>query len=316
MGANPEMRVLVTGGSGFVGSHVCALLSSKGHVALSYDIGSAKAPDWLKASRTWQGAADVISGDILDTTLLAKTIRGFRPEVLIHLAALPGVAEAEQNPKPYQRINVEGVESVLQACAREGLSRIIHASSSSVYGHSVGQTNERHPLRPIGHYGQTKMLGEEVIRQASKRGGMHARILRPFTVIGPLGRPDMAPWMFAESILRGAMISLHAGARRDFTCVHDVAAAFVMAAEKPWVGLETYNIGGGSCQGAEALAARIAEKLGRPLRIRPVELPAHMPQETWADISHARLQLGWRPRVEFTAAVHEFAEWFRTSFPR
>ncbi len=305
------MRVFVTGGSGFVGSHVCALLISKGHEALSYDLGSAKAPDWLKDIRIRHGMSDVIIGDILDTKLLAKCIRDFRPDVLIHLAAMPGVAEAEQNPRPYLRVNVEGVESVLEACASEGLTQIIHASSSSVYGHSIGQINESHPLNPIGQYGQTKMMGEERIRLASKRGGIHARILRPFTIIGPLGRPDMAPWRFTETIMSGKMVKLHAGSGRDFTSVHDVAAAFVLAAEQPWDGCETYNIGASEYHTAAALAELLAKELGLPLRAEEAGLPSYMPKATWADSSSASRRIGWMPRVTFPAAVREFASWYR-----
>jgi len=311
----PEMRVLVTGGSGFVGAHVCALLTSKGHVALSYDQGSAKAPDWLKNIRTRHGMSDVIIGDILDTKLLAQSIRDFRAEVLIHLAAMPGVAEAEQNPGPYLRVNVEGVESVLEACASEGLARIVHASSSSVYGHSIGQINENHPLNPIGQYGQTKMMGEERIRLASKRGGMHARILRPFTVIGPLGRPDMAAWRFSESIMSGNRVRLHVGSGRDFTSVQDVATAFVLAAEQPWDGCETYNIGAGEYHTAAELAELLAKELGLPLHAEEAGLPLFMPKETWADSSSASQRIGWRPKVTFPAAVREFALWYQSNAP-
>ena len=309
------MRVLVTGGSGFVGAHVCALLTSKGHVALSYDQGSAKAPDWLKNIRTRHGMSDVIIGDILDTKLLAQSIRDFRAEVLIHLAAMPGVAEAEQNPGPYLRVNVEGVESVLEACASEGLARIVHASSSSVYGHSIGQINENHPLNPIGQYGQTKMMGEERIRLASKRGGMHARILRPFTVIGPLGRPDMAAWRFSESIMSGNRVRLHVGSGRDFTSVQDVATAFVLAAEQPWDGCETYNIGAGDYHTAAELAELLAKELGLPLHAEEAGLPLFMPKETWADSSSASRRIGWRPKVTFPAAVREFAHWYQLNAP-
>ena len=309
------MRVLVTGGSGFVGAHVCALLTSKGHVALSYDQGSAKAPDWLKNIRTRHGMSDVIIGDILDTKLLAQSIRDFRAEVLIHLAAMPGVAEAEQNPGPYLRVNVEGVESVLEACASEGLARIVHASSSSVYGHSIGQINENHPLNPIGQYGQTKMMGEERIRLASKRGGMHARILRPFTVIGPLGRPDMAAWRFSESIMSGNRVRLHVGSGRDFTSVQDVATAFVLAAEQPWDGCETYNIGAGEYHTAAELAELLAKELGLPLHAEEAGLPLFMPKETWADSSNASQRIGWRPKVTFPAAVREFALWYQSNAP-
>lgn len=309
------MRVLITGGAGFLGSHVCAQMKSRGHEILVYDAGVAKAPGWLKIARIRHTAAEVVDGDILDTKLLTQTIQGFAPEVLINLAAKPGVSEAQQEPQSYLRVNVQGVESVLEACGRAGLTRIVHASSSSVYGHASGQVSETSPLKPAGQYGLTKVLAEEKIREAARSNGLCARILRPFTIVGPMGRPDMAPWIFAECILRGGTINLHAGARRDFTSVHDVAAAFAMAAERPWDGCETYNIGAGSSQGADALAICLADNLGRALLARPVDLPSHMPRETWANISKASLHLGWQPHVAFTTAIREFAAWFQAHVP-
>lgn len=309
------MRVLVTGGAGFLGAHTCAQLKSRGHCVLAYDGDIAQAPPWLKSARIKHGGVSVIVGDVLDTKLLTQTIRDFRPDVLINLAAKPGVSEAEQHPEDYHRVNVQGVESVLEACANAELRRIVHASSSSVYGNASGQVDESTPLNPAGQYGLTKLLGEEKIRAAASIEGFRACILRPFTIVGPLGRPDMAPWIFAESILRGKRVNLHTGARRDFTSVHDVAKAFVMAAERSWVGCETYNIGGGSCQGADALAVLLAGKLGRPLRAQSIDLPSHMPKETWANISNARLRLGWQPQVTFSAAVQEFAAWFQAHYP-
>lgn len=309
------MRVLVTGGTGFLGAHACAQLKSRGHSVLAYDVGIAKAPDWLKNARIQHGGVSVVVGDVLDTKMLTQTIRDFRPDVLINLAAKPGVSEAEQYPEHYHRANVQGVESVLEACAEAELRRIVHASSSSVYGHSSGQVDEASPLNPAGQYGLTKALGEEKIRAAASLDGLCACILRPFTIVGPLGRPDMAPWLFAQNILSGKSVDLHAGARRDFTSVHDVAKAFVMAAERSWIGCETYNIGGGSCQGVDTLAILLAEKLGRPLRVQSIDLPSHMPKETWANISNARLHLGWQPQVTFSAAVQEFAAWFQAHYP-
>lgn len=305
------MRILVTGGAGFIGSHVCALLISRGHEVLAYDQGVAAAPDWLRTARKKHAAAEVIVGDILDVRHLTDVIRSNRPDVLINLAAKPGVAEAEQNPALYQRINVEGVDAILEACLGAGLRQIVHASSSSVYGHSIGPINESQPLSPIGQYGLTKMQGEAKIREAARRNGISARILRPFTVIGPFGRPDMAPWKFSEAIIRGSKIKLHAGAGRDFTSVHDVAAAFALAVEQPWHGCEIYNIGAGEHHTAAGLAELLAKELGLPLHAEEVGLPPYLPKATWADPSSARRRLGWRPKTMFSAAAREFASWYQ-----
>ncbi|MEY3851293.1 MAG: hypothetical protein RI910_273 [Verrucomicrobiota bacterium] len=277
------MRILVTGGAGFIGSHVCALLISRGHEVLAYDQGVAAAPDWLKTARKKHAAAEVIVGDILDVRHLTDVIRSNRPDVLINLAAKPGVAEAEQEPALYHRINVEGVDAILEACLGAGLRQIVHASSSSVYGHSIGPINESQPLSPIGQYGLTKMQGETKIREAARRNGISARILRPFTVIGPFGRPDMAPWKFSEAITRGS----------------------------PWHGCEIYNIGAGEHHTAAGLAELLAKELGLPLQVEEVGLPPYLPKATWADPSSARRRLGWRPKTTFSAAAREFASWYQ-----
>lgn len=309
------MRILVTGGAGFIGSHLCALLISRGHEVLAYDQGVAAAPDWLKKARKKHAAAEVIVGDILDVRHLTEVIRSNRPDVLINLAAKPGVAEAELNPALYQRINVEGVDAILEACLGAGLRQIVHASSSSVYGHSNGPINESQPLSPIGQYGLTKMQGEAKIHEAARRNGISARILRPFTVIGPFGRPDMAPWKFSEAITKGSKVRLHAGSGRDFTSVHDVAAAFLLAAEQPWDGCEIYNVGAGEYHTAAAMAELLAKELGLPLHADEVGLPPYLPKATWADSSSASRRLGWLPKVAFSAAAREFASWYQLNAP-
>jgi nucleoside-diphosphate-sugar epimerase len=121
----------------------------------------------------------------------------------------------------------------------------------------------------------------------------------------------MAPWKFSEAITRGSKIKLHAGSGRDFTSVHDVAAAFVLAAEQPWDGCETYNIGTGEYHTAAALAELLAKELGLPLHVEEAGLPPYMPKATWADPSSARRRLGWRPKTTFSAAAREFASWYQ-----
>jgi UDP-glucuronate 4-epimerase len=159
------------------------------------------------------------------------------------------------------------------------------------------------------------MQGEAKIHEAARRNGISARILRPFTVIGPFGRSDMAPWKFSEAITKGSKVRLHAGSGRDFTSVQDVATAFVLAAEQPWDGCETYNIGAGDYHTAAELAELLAKELGLPLHAEEAGLPPFMPKETWADSSSASRRIGWRPKVTFPAAVREFAHWYQLNAP-
>jgi|GEM_PF-6434964 len=277
---------------------------------MAFDQGVADAPLWLKDLRKRHGGVQVYAGNILDKGSLIEAIGVFQPEALVNLAAKPGVAEAEEKPEQYEQVNVQGLENVLEVCAEMGLTRIVHASSSSVYGLCAGQMDEQQALEPLGRYGQTKARGEQSIWKACEKRNLHVRILRPFTLMGPLGRPDMAPWKFAEKISNGQTIQLHVGARRDFTSVHDVAKAFALAIETDWKGCEAFNIGSEVPHGAEELARLLAQSLGRELRFERVDLPVYMPPSTWSNSTKAKQRIGWRPEVSFAAAVKEFAQWY------
>lgn len=304
------MKVLITGGVGFIGAHVCALLRARGHEATAFDNGKAIAPTWLQDCRRRHAGVRLIGGDILDATRLTEALDESSPDVVINLAAKPGVSEAESSPEDYRAVNVRGVEVLLDACARAGVGRIVHASSSSVYGERGGMITEGERPSPVGVYGRTKLDGEKVIQTACERHGLSARILRPFTVIGPLGRPDMAAWKFAHAIVQGRPVGLHAHTRRDFTSVHDVAAAFVAAAEQPWEGCETLNIGSGTPHETAMLAEMIASSLGLALHAHSLERPRYLPLSTWSDSSLAARTLAWRPQMTFENSVQEFAQWY------
>ena len=277
---------------------------------MAFDQGVADAPVWLKDLRKRHGGVQVYAGNILDKGSLIEAIGVFQAEALVNLAAKPGVAQAEDEPAQYEQVNVRGLEIVFEACAEMELTRIVHASSSSVYGLCAGQMDEHQPIEPLGQYGQTKARGEYSIRAACEKQNLNVRILRPFTLMGPLGRPDMAPWKFARKIAKGQSIQIHNGARRDFTSVHDVAMAFALAVETDWQGCEEFNIGSEVPHEAEELARLLAKSLGQQLRTEHVDLPAYMPQSTWSNSAKARQRLGWRPKVSFAAAVEEFATWY------
>ena len=304
------MRILVVGGAGFIGSHVCAHLREAGHDLHAYDQGSANAPDWLKDARVRYAGVPITKGDLLDLPRLLGTITKYSPDMVINLAAKPGVGEAEQNPAPFDEVNVVGVVRLLEACRRGGVRHLVHASSSSVYGNRSGMLREEHEPAPVGHYGRTKLLGERYIEQACCEHGLSARILRPFTVIGPLGRPDMAAWKFAEQIRAGMPVTLHQDASRDFTPVHDLARAFVASVERPWSGLETINVGSGECHPVVSLAQLLADSMDRPLKTKVLAKPDYLPTSTCADSSGALRLLDWRPRLPFAEAVRDFGKWY------
>ena len=306
------MRIVVTGSNGFIGCHLTALLKARGHSVWGLDADVVPVPAWLRKERSVLSGVSAINCDITDVDSLAEVFKAITPEVVVHLAAKPGVAGAEVDPASYEAVNVRGVANLIDACDRAKVRRITHASSSSVYGHAFGAIAETAELRPIGHYGRTKVVGEGLLEAASRSRGMDVIVLRPFSVIGSRGRPDMAPWRFADDLLSGRAVPIHEGAGRDFTSVHDVANAFAHAAESGIPGYHVANIGAGESRLAVELAERLADVLGCKCGMRPRPLPLYMPVSTHADIGEALALLGWSPKVKFVDSVTEFGEWFKT----
>lgn len=304
------MRMLVTGSSGFIGCHLCALLKARGHSVIGLDSDVAVIPAWLRRERSELAGVTQVCCDISDPASLAEAIKIAAPDVVIHLAARPGVAGAEVAPELYDQVNVKGVHNLVLACRAADVGRIVHSSSSSVYGAIAGVAAETVEPKPLGHYGRTKLMGERLLGEASANGKLDVLILRPFSVIGPLGRPDMAPWRFAETLLSRQPIQLHDGAGRDFTSVHDVAFAFALAAEAGTKGCHVVNVGSGHPHSAFDLASGLANTLECRLETTRMPLPSYMPQSTHADISRARTLLGWRPICNFSETVAEFGKWF------
>ena len=304
------MKILITGSEGFIGCHLAAQLMLRGHQVHGLDNSAARVPEWLRRERNDLSAIKTLHCDIRDKGALEVALSLIAPEVVVHLAARPGVADAEINPDLYDEVNVGGVYNVIHACRAAKVRRIVHASSSSVYGSIDGPVHEEMGLRPIGHYGRTKVMGERLIEAAAATGDISALVIRPFSVIGARGRPDMAPWRFAECLLKGEAVTIHEGARRDFTSVTDAAAAFALAAEDDFRGYCAVNIGGGCPRLAVDLANELARGLGSECVAKIVPPPPYMPLSTHADISRAAKLLGWAPRKSFEGSVSEFSRWF------
>ena len=303
------MRIVVTGSNGFIGCHLTALLKARGHSVWGLDADVVPVPAWLRKERSLLSGVAAASCDITDVDSLAEILKSLAPEVVVHLAAKPGVSGAEVDPASYEAVNVRGVANLIDACDRAEVSRIVHASSSSVYGHAIGAIAETTELRPIGYYGKTKIMGEGLLKAAAESRGMDVIVLRPFSVIGARGRPDMAPWRFADDLLSDRAVSIHEGAGRDFTSVHDVANAFAVAAESGISGYHVVNIGAGEPRLAAELAERLADVLRCTCVMRTRPLPSYMPVSTHADIGKASALFGWSPEVKFADSVAEFGEW-------
>jgi len=312
----PCTRVLVTGGAGFIGSHLSERLLAAGcRLAILDDLNDYYDPalkrDNLEAVRR-RGEFEFVHGDICDAPLVESLMARFSPEAVIHLAARAGVRPSIDQPVLYQRVNVEGTAVLLEAARRHGVQRFVFASSSSVYGAaSRVPFSEDDPVRaPISPYAASKIAGEALCHVYSHLYGMSAICLRFFTVYGPRQRPDLAIRKFAESIAAGRPIPVFGDGStgRDYTYIDDIVAG-ILAALGHDAHFDVFNLGNSSPVLLRDMIAAIERVLGRKAVIdrQPLQ-PGDVPI-TFADISKARRVLGWAPQTPLETGIRRMAEW-------
>tara|TARA_B100000989_G_scaffold59069_1_gene40237 strand:+ start:8234 stop:9253 length:1020 start_codon:yes stop_codon:yes gene_type:complete len=240
------MKIIVTGAAGFIGFHTCLALLKERHEILGVDNINAYYDVNLKFSRlselkklselknlNWH----FIKVDLEDDNFINKIFKNFKPEIVIHLAAQAGVRYSIDNPKTYINSNLLGFSNIIENCRKFDINNFIYASSSSVYG-----GNKKLPFKeidavdhPVSLYAATKKSNEVVAHSYSYLYRIPSTGLRFFTVYGPWGRPDMAPMIFANSILKGIPIKVYnfGKMKRDFTYIEDVVEAVIRCAKKP-----------------------------------------------------------------------------------
>lgn len=310
------MRVLVTGGAGFVGSHLCSRLLLSGHeTAVLDDLNDYYDPALkLRNLEEIRACGPVLfqAGDICDLGAVERLMGEFRPEAVIHLAARVGVRPSLTEPLLYQRVNVEGTAVVLECARRFGVQRFVFASSSSVYGtaNRVPFSEDDTLLRPMSPYAATKIAGEALCHSYAHLYGMSTTCLRFFTVYGPRQRPDLAIRRFVENISAGRPIPVFGdGATgRDYTYVDDIVDGIVRALGHDH-GFEIYNLGNSQPVLLREMIATIERVLGREAVIdrQPMQ-PGDM-LVTCASIEKARRELGYQPATPFEAGIRATADW-------
>jgi nucleoside-diphosphate-sugar epimerase len=307
------MNALVTGGAGFIGSHLVDTLVSQGHRALVFDDFSTGREENLNPG------AEVRRGDVADPVAIRKATEGM--DVVFHLGALGSVARSIDNPLGSDRANTHGTLAVLSASVDAGVRRVVFASSSSVYGGARERpTPETAPLCPRSPYAVTKLTGEHYCRVFSEVHGLETVALRFFNVFGPRQRPDSAyaaviP-LFVDALLAGRSPTVHGDGRqsRDFTYVSNVVAACLRAAEAPATACSgnVYNIACGREHSLLDLLSTLGAILGvdpRPVHVDP--RPGDV-RHSRADITRARQDLGFEPAADFEEGLRRTAGWFRS----
>ncbi len=306
------MRLLVTGGAGFIGSHLVGRLLPSHAVTVLDDFNDYYDPRLKRANVT--PGVPLVEGDLRDAAVIARAFDEAKPEAVIHLAARAGVRPSLAAPELYSSVNVAGTVALLEQCRRRGVKRFVFASSSSVYGDSpnVPYREDEPNLQPISPYGATKLLGEQYVRVYARLFGIRATCLRFFTVYGPRQRPDMAIHLFARKILEGGEIPFYGDGttRRDYTYVDDTVQGILgaLAREDDFA---IYNLGESTTIELRRLIEVLEKAIGKPAKLKRLPDQPGDVKQTYADISKAKAALGYRPSVGIEEGIRRFVEWMR-----
>jgi UDP-glucuronate 4-epimerase len=312
------MKILVTGGAGFIGSHTIDALLARGDEVVCVDNFN----DYYSPQRKHSNLGTALASplfrlyetDVRDHEALAQLFAREEPQKVVHLAAMAGVRNSVQFPLLYEEVNVRGTLNLLYLACRHGVSNFILASTSSVYGASkeIPFREDNPAIEPLAPYPATKRACELLAHVFHNLHGLRCTALRFFTVYGPRGRPDMTPYLFTEAISQGHEIILFDQGRpqRDFTYVSDIVDG-VLAATDADFDLEIINLGNSKPVMMKDFVSIIERLVGREARIISPPLPASEPPLTCADISKARRLLGYAPSTTVEEGMQEFVRWYQ-----
>lgn len=316
------MSILVTGAAGFIGMHLVEALLARGESVVGVDNISPYYDVRLKQARLARLRAHpgfvFVQADIAQRDLmlpLAERHDGISS--IVHLAAQPGVRHSLVDPFAYVEANVMGHLVMLEFARRlPRLAHVVYASSSSVYGGNRGLpfAETDRVDHPVSLYAATKRSAELISESYAHLFGLPQTGLRFFTVYGPWGRPDMAPWMFAEAILEGRPITLYDGGhlKRDFTFVEDIVAGILGCLDRPPAAHapRLLNIGNHRSEEVRRFVEVLEGALGRRAVVIDAPRPATDVEETFADIGAIQALCGFEPRTPIEAGVPRFADWY------
>jgi UDP-glucuronate 4-epimerase len=310
--------ILVTGGAGFIGSHLAIRLLARGDQVRILDSFDPFYDRRLKEGNVERIRAagpglQLIEGDIRDRAAVARATDGV--DAVVHLAALAGVRPSIKDPARYCDVNLTGTQTVLDAIERRPAVRFVFGSSSSVYGGNLKVPfAEDDPVdTPVSPYAATKRAGELLARTFHHLHGHTVAVLRFFTVYGPAQRPEMAIHMFTRLIAAGQPVPFFGDGTtaRDYTYVDDIVAGVVAALDRA-TGFRIYNLGGRAVTTLTELVQRIGEAVGRtPVLDRRPDQPGDV-RITWADVGRAERELGYRVSVPVAEGIPRFVAWYRT----
>ncbi|MBV1878341.1 MAG: NAD-dependent epimerase [Pseudomonadales bacterium] len=326
------MAILVTGAAGFIGFHVAQQLIARGEEVVGVDNLNDYYDVSLKQSRLKQLAADDTNNlfkfekiDICDADALAQLLEKNTINSIVHLAAQAGVRFSIENPHAYIEANIKGFMNILELSRQAGVAHLVYASSSSVYGN-----NEKIPFstsdlvdHPVSMYAATKKSNELMAHVYSHLYAIPTTGLRFFTVYGPWGRPDMSPFIFAESILNDRPIKLfnEGKHKRDFTYVDDIVDGVIKVLDKPaskciesGAAYKVYNIGNNDPVALMDYVGTLENALGKKAICEMAPLQPGDVAVTFANIDDLQQEIGYRPDTPLDQGIQKFVDWYKTYF--
>jgi UDP-glucuronate 4-epimerase len=318
------MTILVTGAAGFIGYHAAQRLLGQGRRVIGVDNLNSYYDPGLKRARLARLTAhprfQFLESDLADRAAAQAVFSRGPFEMVLHLAAQAGVRYSLENPHAYTEANITGFLNVLEGMRHQKIPHLVYASSSSVYG---GNTKTPFTVgdpvdTPVSLYAATKRANELMAQCYCHLFGFSATGLRFFTVYGPWGRPDMAPFRFAEAIEHGGRIDIYNYGRmwRDFTYVDDIVEGVVRILDRPPAGHQVFNVGNSQPVHLLAFVRCLERALGRRARHRFLPMQPGDVLATYADVEAFQQYTGFRPGVPVEEGVQRFADWYRGYYGR
>ena len=311
------MKILVTGAAGFIGSHVCEHFIGLGHSVIgldNFDTFYSKSIKQLNLSGLLKNKEfDFFEADIRNTEILNKIFASYKIDSVIHLAAKAGVRPSIESIAEYYDVNVNGTVCLLESMRLNKVKKLIFASSSSVYGNNqkIPFSESNFVDNPISPYASTKKSGELLCHVYSHLYGFDITCLRFFTVFGPRQRPDLAIHKFTALIDNGNPIPFYGdgSSARDYTYISDILSG-ILCAFNHLGGYRIYNLGESRLINLLTLVETIESILGKKATLTRLPLQSGDVIVTYADISKAKLEIGYDPKYSFKKGMEEFIKWY------
>lgn len=317
------MNLLVTGCAGFIGSHLCEALLEKGHSVTCIDNFNDYYDPKIKEKNIEKCLKSenfiLFRKDITNVNKLEKIFKNKKLDQVIHLAAAVGVRESINKPLFFDEVNIKGTLNLLELCRKFGIKKFIFTSSSSVYGENkkIPFSESDNTNNIVSPYAATKKSAEILCETYSKLYGINITCLRLFTVYGPRGRPDMAPYKFTKLIDEEKEVPMFGdgNSKRDYTYVSDIVNGIISAIDKEFK-FEILNLGNSKPIELKEFIFTIEKIVGKKAKIKKLPAQKGDVSITFADISKAKKLLNYNPKTDLEQGIKNFFEWYKNSVIR